>query len=109
MTKNFNTSFTYLGQTIIVSKAVTDRMEDRETSKKKVYACEWMTQMLRSEGLFQRSCIHAKDLVEVKKSEMVSWKDTVAQIKEAERAFKENPASIDKLVILSSNACGYTL
>jgi hypothetical protein len=108
MVKHFNYTFTYLGKEITISESITDRDEDRDFFKP-VVASDWMTQRLRSIGLFANKCVYPQDLVIVKKRETVKYKEAVAHIKEAEEEFKNMPSSIDKVVIAMANAHGVTI
>ena len=98
MVKHYNTTFNYLGSTITVSASVTDRQEDRNRWKP-VFAADLMTQWLRQYGIFNIRCIHAKNLQEVAKKEIIKWSDTVQQMQEAEARFKAMENSTDKLVM----------
>lgn len=98
MIKHYNTTFTYLGKEITISASVSDKYEDRERFKP-VVASDWMTHWLRSYGIFNIRCIHARDLVNVAKKETVKWAETVRQMEEAEKAFSEMEEGTTKLVL----------
>lgn len=92
MTKYFNYTFRYYLTEVTISKAVTDRMEER-SSWKKVYASDWMTQTLREHtGDKNFGCVHGFKLKEVSKGETVSLKSTFEAMDEAKEAFKEKGA-----------------
>lgn len=101
----FNYTFHYLGSEVTVSRLI-DEENDRQA---RYGAAQGMLIALRDLGLFRNSCIHSKDLVEVKRKDTVSWKDTKAQIAQAEEAFKQMPSSTNKLVIAMANGHGVTI
>lgn len=101
----FNYTFTYLGSEIIVSRMIDD--DDDRTAR--YGASQGMLIHLRELGLFKNSCIHSKDLVEVRRKDTVSWNDTVILIRQAEKNFQSVPSSINKLVVAMANAHGVTI
>lgn len=102
----FNATFTYLGSTITVSRGIDDEDNDFQA---RFCACQGMLMDLREIGLFRNSCIESKSLVEVRRKDTVSWKETVEQIEKAEEAFKAMDSSTNKLVIAMANAHGVTI
>lgn len=81
MTKYFNYTFKWYGQDVTISEKVTDRAEERNNWKP-VMAAEWMTQWVREHGM-GNTCVHARNLVEVSKKEMVSKEETAQQMETA--------------------------
>lgn len=104
----FDANFTYLGKEIVISVSISDRCEDRERFKPTV-AADTATYFLRKLGLFTGRCLHAKDMIEVKRKETVPYNDTKMAIKQAEEDFKASPMTMNKLVIAMSNANGCTV
>ena len=102
----YSLTFKYLGQDVKASWMVEDEGTDRQ---KRFAAAQGMLNALRELGLFRNSCIHSRDLIPVARKEATPWKDTIAQIKQAEENFKNQPSSIDKLIIAMANANGTTI
>lgn len=87
MTKYFNYSFRYYTEEITISKAVTDKMEERKMWKT-VYAAEWMTQTLREyTGDKYFTAVKGFKLEEVSKSETVSLRRTLSAMEKAHDNF----------------------
>lgn len=104
--KSYSITFKYLGQDITASCRVEADGIDHQD---RYYASQCLLGWLRELGLFRNSCIHSKDLVEIPRKEMTPWKDTIAQIKQAEENFKNQPMSPNKLVMAMANANGVTI
>lgn len=65
MTKTFTYTFTYYGQTITLTKKVTDKMEERNAHKR-AYACNFFNQVLREKYGRHRAEVFGYNVVEVK-------------------------------------------
>lgn len=87
MTKYFNYTFTYYMDEVVISKAVTDKMEERKMWKA-AYAAEWMTQTLREyTGDKYFTAVKGFKLEEVSKSETVSLRITLSAMEKAHDNF----------------------
>ena len=92
MTKYYNYTFVYYLKKITISKAVTDRMEER-ISWKIAYASDWMTETLREHtGNKFFPCVYGFRLEEVSKSETVPLKETFRMMEEAKIAWIQEGA-----------------
>lgn len=98
MTKYYNYTFTYYGNPITISKAVTDSMEERPAHKRG-YAAGWMLEQIRSyTGDKNFPGIPGWFLLEVPKKGTIKLADTFKAMDDSKAWFRSlTPEEVERL------------
>lgn len=82
MTKYYNFTFKYYLDEIVISKAVTDNMEERKVHKAG-YAASYFNEFLKENAGYKKAVAFGYNVKEVSKSETVSKKATLEAMEKA--------------------------